>query len=59
MESGVSMSHSLGIPNNPHPEPNQNPVDTCFRFKCILILSSRVLLGIPKHLFPVGLLLTF
>ena len=48
------MPHSQGLSNNSYPEPNQPAlIHICSRL--ILILSSHLLLGLPKGLFPVGL----
>ena len=51
MEPGGSMPHSQGLSDNPYPELNQPN----YTLRSILILSSRLRLGLPKSLFPVGL----
>ena len=52
------MPHSQGLSNNPYPEPNQ-PNSSHWHLlalRSILILSFNQRLGLPKGLFPVGLL---
>ena len=50
------MPHSQGLSNNPYPEPNQpNSPQPNTSSRTILILSSHLLLGLPKGLFPEGL----
>ena len=50
MEAGGLIPHSQGFSNNPYPEPNKFLVLTPTS-----ILSSRLRLGLPIGLFPVGL----
>ena len=51
------MPHLQGLSNNPYPEPNQpNYPMMPISSSSILILSSHLRLGLPKGLFPVGLL---
>ena len=54
MEPRGSVPHTQGLSNNPYPELNQStliPISS----RSILILSSHLLLGLPKCPFPVGL----
>ena len=54
MEAGGSMQHSQWHSNNPCPEPNQLLELILISLRFILILS--LCLGLPKSLFPVGVL---
>ena len=52
------MPHSQGLSNNSYPESNQPkfPALLPISSRSILILSSHLRLGLPKGLFPAGLL---
>ena len=55
MKPGGSRPYSQGLSNNLYPEPNQ-PTPLIDTYLFILILSSRLSLGLPKGLFPAGIL---
>ena len=52
MEHEGSLQHSQVPATYPYPEPAQSPHPTSWR--SILILSSRLRLGLPSGLFPSG-----
>ena len=50
------MPHSQGLSNNSYPQPNQpnQPIDT-YLFNVRSNIVSHLRLGLPKGVFPVGL----
>ena len=58
MEPGGSLPHSQGLSNNPYTELNKFLVLIHISLRSILILYSHLLLGLPKGLLPVGVLVT-
>ena len=57
MEPGGLNPHLQGLSNNPYPKPYQpsfyylSPIS----LRSILIMSTRLRLGLPEDIFPVGL----
>ena len=55
MEPSGPTTHLQGLSNNKYPERNQSNSLNCHHLRSILIVSSRLCVGLPRGLFPVSL----